>query len=128
MKRMVMVVAVLVIGATMSLVQAQSEGRVSFMANIDKLGTYLNLAPYQKMNVADINANFIELQRKNLGNEACLQEVEMQKLVYDNLREMKKVLTEAQYRKYVVLVNVTNNNNREFGGVTLSDTYMVNNR
>ena len=36
----------------------------------------------------------------------------MRQAVYGNLKLMKKVLTPEQYRKYVVLLNVTNNNNR----------------
>lgn len=36
----------------------------------------------------------------------------MHQAVYGNLKLMKQVLTPDQYRKYVTLLNVTNNNNR----------------
>lgn len=125
---MVMVVASLLVSATMSLVQAQCEGKVPFKVSMDQLSSYLDLAPYQETSVAGINARFIEKQKKSIGTGYCSSEAEMQTVVYDNLKSMKQVLAEGQYRKYVTLVNVTNNNNRLLGGVAFTDVYMVNNK
>ena len=36
----------------------------------------------------------------------------MRQAVYGNLKLMREALNEDQYRKYVTLLNVTNNNNR----------------
>ena len=41
-----------------------------------------------------------------------MRDKKMRQAVYGNLKLMKKVLTPEQYRKYVILLNVTNNNNR----------------
>lgn len=123
---MVMVVAALLVSATMSLVQAQCAGKVPFKVNMNQLSSYLDLAPYQEASVAGINARFIEKQKKSIDAGYCSSEAEMEKVVSDNLKLMKQVLAEGQYRKYVTLVNVTNNNNRLLRGVALTDVYMVN--
>ena len=38
---------------------------------------------------------------------------------------MKKVLDTDQYRKYVALMNETNNNNRQIGEVTVSELFLA---
>lgn len=45
-----------------------------------------------------------------------------------NLKLMKEALTADQYRKYVILLNVTNNNNRLTGAVTFTDIYLAENK
>ena len=52
----------------------------------------------------------------------------LQKAVYGNLKLMKEALTADQYRKYVILLNVTNNNNRLTGAVTFTDIYLAENK
>ena len=47
--------------------------------------------------------------------------------VYGNLKLMKKALTADQYRKYVTLLNITNNNNRILGHEMMSDVYLADN-
>lgn len=41
---------------------------------------------------------------------------------------MKSALSDNQYRKYVTLLNVTNNNNRLTGAVTFTDIYLADNK
>ena len=41
---------------------------------------------------------------------------------------MKKVLNTEQYRKYVALINVTNNNNRLSGFDVVPDSYLADNK
>ena len=38
---------------------------------------------------------------------------------------MKKALSTDQYRKYVALINVTNNNNRMMSGLSFPDVYLA---
>ena len=47
--------------------------------------------------------------------------------VYGNLKLMKKALNPEQYRKYVTLLNITNNNNRSLGYQALPDVYLADN-
>jgi len=49
----------------------------------------------------------------------------MQQAVYSNLKLMKDTLTPEQYRKYVILLNVTHNNNIKKGISSMPDTYLV---
>ena len=51
-------------------------------------------------------------KEKVSGQVEKMRDKKMRQAVYGNLKLMKKVLTPEQYRKYVVLLNVTNNNNR----------------
>ena len=52
------------------------------------------------------------MQGESLRASEKMRDKKMRQAVYGNLKLMKKVLTPDQYRKYVTLLNVTNNNNR----------------
>lgn len=127
MKRLVMVVAALVFSATMCLTNAQCVSKEPFSVEFTKLSSYLGLAPYQMEEVLGINEFFVETQQKSLSKDLKRQEAGMRKAIYGNLKLMKSALTEGQYRKYVTLLNVTNNNNRLLGGVVLTDVYLADN-
>ena len=43
------------------------------------------------------------------------------------MKLMKDALNEEQYRKYVTLLNITNNNNKILKEMPLSDIYMADN-
>ena len=86
---------------------AKWEGNI----NITKLSKYLNLDSNQHDEVANICEYFTE-QMERATNSKKNQEKLLRNAVYGNLKLMKKVLTPDQYRKYVTLLNVTNNNNR----------------
>ena len=86
---------------------AKWEGNI----NITKLSKYLNLDSNQHEEVANICEYFTE-QMEHATNSKKNQEKLLRNAVYGNLKLMKKVLTPDQYRKYVTLLNVTNNNNR----------------
>ena len=58
------------------------------------------------------NEYFLDMQGESLRASEKMRDKKMRQAVYGNLKLMKKVLTPEQYRKYVVLLNVTNNNNR----------------
>lgn len=49
----------------------------------------------------------------------------MQQTVYSNLKLMKETLTPEQYRKYVILLNVTHNNNIRKGITSMPDAYLA---
>ena len=78
--------------------------------------------------VLNINDYFVQEQRKSLSKDLKRQDERLQKAVYGNLKLMKEALTADQYRKYVILLNVTNNNNRLTGAVTFTDIYLAENK
>ena len=82
-----------------------------FAINFEKLSSYLQLSSSQANEVADINEYFLDMQGESLRASEKMRDKKMHQAVYGNLKLMKKVLTPEQYRKYVVLLNVTNNNN-----------------
>ena len=82
------------------------------MCDNEKLSNYLQLSSYQANEVANINEYFLDMQGESLRASEKMRDKKMRQAVYGNLKLMKKVLTPEQYRKYVVLLNVTNNNNR----------------
>ncbi|MDH6358124.1 hypothetical protein [Parabacteroides sp. PF5-9] len=125
MKRLVLAVAALVFSATMSLTQAQDASKQPFSSGFSQLSSFLELAPYQKSEVAKINDYFMEMQSNSLTATSDLKEQKMHQAVYGNLKLMKEVLTAEQYRKYVMLLNITNNNNRLLGDYVVADTYLA---
>ncbi len=132
MRKLIMAVAVLGISATMNFAKAQCVNEYGnkepFAVEFSRLSSYLGLAPYQMEEVLNINDYFVQEQRKSLSKDLKRQDERLQKAVYGNLKLMKEALTADQYRKYVILLNVTNNNNRLTGAVTFTDIYLAENK
>lgn len=131
MKSLALAMVILGISATGGSVQAQevnaNSNREPFVAEFSRLSAYLDLAPSQMTDVYQINDYFIREQKVSLNKDPQRREEQLQKVVYGNLKLMKGALTDEQYRKYVVLLNVTNNNNRMLGNITFSDIYLAGN-
>lgn len=132
MRKLIMAVAVLGMSATMNFTKAQCVNEYGnkepFAVEFSRLSSYLGLAPYQMEEVLNINDYFVQEQRKSLSKDLKRQDERLQKAVYGNLKLMKEALTADQYRKYVILLNVTNNNNRLTGAVTFTDIYLAENK
>ena len=132
MRKLIMAVAVLGMSATMNFAKAQCVNEYGnkepFAVEFSRLSSYLGLAPYQMEEVLNINDYFVQEQRKSLSKDLKRQDEGLQKAVYGNLKLMKEALTADQYRKYVILLNVTNNNNRLTGAVTFTDIYLAENK
>ena len=132
MRKLIMAVAVLGMSATMNFAKAQCVNEYGnkepFAVEFSRLSSYLGLAPYQMEEVLNINDYFVQEQRKSLRKALKRQDERLQKAVYGNLKLMKEALTADQYRKYVILLNVTNNNNRLTGAVTFTDIYLAENK
>lgn len=128
MKRLVMAVAALVLSVTTSLAQESNLSKEPFSANISQLANYLELRPSQLNEVSVINEYFIEKQNESLRAGDKLRDKKMRQAVFGNLKLMKKALSSGQYRKYVALINVTNNNNRVLHEVSFPDIYLAENR
>ena len=132
MRKLIMAVAVLGMSATMNFAKAQCVNEYGnkepFAVEFSRLSSYLGLAPYKMEEVLNINDYFVQEQRKSLSKDLKRQDERLQKAVYGNLKLMKEALTADQYRKYVILLNVTNNNNRLTGAVTFTDIYLAENK
>ena len=132
MRKLIMAVAVLGMSATMNFAKAQGVNEYGnkepFAVEFSRLSSYLGLAPYQMEEVLNMNDYFVQEQRKSLSKDLKRQDERLQKAVYGNLKLMKEALTADQYRKYVILLNVTNNNNRLTGAVTFTDIYLAENK
>lgn len=132
MRKLIMAIAVLGMSATMNFAKAQCVNEYGnkepFAVEFSRLSSYLGLAPYQMEEVLNINDYFVQEQRKSLSKDLKRQDERLQKAVYGNLKLMKEALTADQYRKYVILLNVTNNNNRLTGAVTFTDIYLAENK
>ncbi|TWV60770.1 hypothetical protein [Parabacteroides distasonis] len=132
MRKLIMAVAVWGMSATMNFAKAQCVNEYGnkepFAVEFSRLSSYLGLAPYQMEEVLNINDYFVQEQRKSLSKDLKRQDERLQKAVYGNLKLMKEALTADQYRKYVILLNVTNNNNRLTGAVTFTDIYLAENK
>ena len=132
MRKLFMAVAILGISATVSFAKAQcvneNDNKEPFAVEFGKLSSYLDLTPSQMDEVYDINEYFKGQQKESLSRDTKRQEERLQKAVYGNLKLMKSALSDNQYRKYVTLLNVTNNNNRLTGAVTFTDIYLADNK
>ena len=110
MKRLGLSVAVLLMSATLAF--AGNKEKAPFTVSMYQLSSYLQLTSAQVDEVENINEYFQQMQRASLRADEDQKEAKMQKAIYSNLKLMKRVLDADQYRKYVALLNVTNNNNR----------------
>ena len=132
MRKLFMAVAILGISATVSFAKAQcvneNGNKEPFAVEFGKLSSYLDLTPSQMDEVYDINEYFKGQQKESLSRDTKRQEERLHKAVYGNLKLMKSALSYNQYRKYVTLLNVTNNNNRLTGAVTFTDIYLADNK
>lgn len=94
-----------------------------FAINFQQLGKYLQLETTQMEPVYQINeafkANQEEAQSRGVKRKGEL----MKQALLVNLKQMKEVLSEAQYRDYVAILNVTNNN--RLLSNSLTDIYLA---
>ena len=129
MKRLGLALTALLVSVTMSYAQSSNAElrKEPFAVSFEQLSKFLELAPHQINEVADINAYFIEKQNESLRSSASLQDKKMHQAVYGNLKLMRQTLTSDQYRKYVALINVTNNNQRVLGTFALPDIFLADN-
>ena len=131
MKSLGLSIIALLLCSTISFAQSKEErfNKVPFAASTEKLTKYWELTQAQAAEVASINEFFIELQKEGLRSSSKNQYKKMQYALCSNLKLMKGALTQEQYRKYVVLLNVTNNNNeRKIFIDALPDSYLAYNK
>ena len=127
MKKFMMAVCVVLMG--MQSVKAQGlyelTGKAPFTIRFGQLSRYLDLQPSQQESVYRISEAFMADQQEALSRSARKEEL-MTRALHANLKQMKEALSEAQYRNYVTLLNVTSNN--QVLSSNLTDGYLANNR
>ncbi len=77
----------------------------TYEVSFTRLSKYLNLNDDQRASVYDINEFF--------KNEQESMDVTKDKALKHNLKLMKNVLNKDQYRKYLMLLNVTSSNRQQ---------------
>ena len=127
MKKLMMAVCVVLMG--MQSVKAQGlyelTGKAPFTIRLGQLSRYLDLQPSQQESVYRISEAFMADQQEALSRSARKEEL-MTRALLANLKQMTEALSEAQYRNYVTLLNVTSNN--QVLSSNLMDGYLANNR
>lgn len=110
MKRLMVVIMALMLCASLSYAGEKPEICTKPMVvSLEQLSKYLLLDGYQASQVSLINEAFIEKQMESGRFKGTLATRKKTEAVYGNLKLMRDVLTTDQYRKYVTLLNVTNN-------------------
>ncbi|MDF9830309.1 hypothetical protein [Parabacteroides sp. PF5-6] len=110
MKRLIVVIMVLTLCASLSYAQEKPEICAKPMVvSLERLSKYLELDAYQASQVSLINEAFIDNQLESSRFRGTLATRKKENAVYGNLKLMRDVLSTDQYRKYVTLLNVTNN-------------------
>ncbi len=91
---------------SMSVKAAGTDKSVStYEVSFTRLSKYLNLNDDQRASVYDIN-EFFKSEQESM-------DVTKDKALKHNLKLMKSVLSKEQYRKYLMLLNVTSSNRKQ---------------
>lgn len=127
MKRLMMSVAFMLV-ATMGFAQNPDAKGMSF----DQLSRYLGLKNSQVEKVATIHSYFEKqlggvINAETMFNNARQKEAD--NALLSNLKLMKKVLDDNQYRKYVALIRVTGENAKMHNSHNaIVDSYLAENK
>ena len=115
MKKIFVTVMVLMgVLGTMNM-NAANDDEVTYNANAKSLGKYLELAIEQQGIVEHLNDDFIKAQVASTSDQ------ELDAVVKENIKQMRKTLDLKQMRKYIALLNVTANN-KKYSGTNAEDT------
>ena len=115
MKKIFITVMVLMgVLGTMNM-NAANDDEVTYNANAKSLGKYLELAIEQQEIVEHLNDDFIKAQVASTSDQ------ELDAVVKENIKQMRKTLDLKQMRKYIALLNVTANN-KKYSGTNAEDT------
>lgn len=125
MKHLVCMAVICMMGLATSWAQDSKVEKKPFYLSFNQLTNFLDLSPFQWEEVKSINDTFIVMQQKSLSGCPEQKDKQMQQAVDHNLKSMKKALTKDQYRKYISLLNVTNNNNRVIVFEASPDFYLA---
>ncbi|MGM9796513.1 MAG: hypothetical protein ACI3ZY_02835 [Parabacteroides sp.] len=114
MKKLMMAVCVVLMGMGLQSMKAQGVyepmRKVPFTIHFSQLSRFLNLKPSQLESVYQISDQFMAEQQEALSRGNARKKELMDRALKVNLKQMKETLSEAQYRSYVTLLNVTHNN------------------
>lgn len=113
MRQLVKIMSVVALIAICIPVKAQKINDDLYVAGIEQLSKYLELESSQIDEVNNINEYFISMQKKVLKANGPSSQKEMLQTIYANLKLMKDVLSDDQYRKYVGLLNLTSYNQQQ---------------
>ncbi|MCC8133921.1 MAG: hypothetical protein LIP04_10410 [Tannerellaceae bacterium] len=106
--------------------QQRTEEKDLFSANFQQLSRYLELTPVQIHEVYQINEMFVDEQKQYVSGSTipAVQEEGFRHILYSNFKQLKDVLSEEQYMKYIALINLTYHN-RLTESSRVSDSYLA---
>ena len=110
MKRLFLAVAAMMVWGAAD-VQASNAENFNFQINQHAMNHYLKFHDDQFNQVEDIQEYFKECMHRAGYSKGQLREKRIKYAVYSNLKLMKQVLDNEQYRKYLRIVNVSLRNN-----------------
>lgn len=127
MKKLGLFVVVLLVTATVEMAKAQEKLQVyPINVNVENLDRYLLLSASQEEQVKSISDYFMQEQAESFTFDKSMQEKQMHNVMLGNLKLMREVLSQEQYKKYVAALNVTYNNYRMNGSEVSAINYADN--
>jgi len=128
MKKLGLLVVALLVTATVEMAKAQEKLQVyPINVNVENLDRYLLLSSSQEEQVKSINDYFMQEQAESFTFDKSMQDKQMHNVMLGNLKLMREVLSQEQYKKYVAALNVTYNNYRMNGSKVSAINYADNN-
>ncbi|MCK9343199.1 MAG: hypothetical protein M0P33_04735 [Massilibacteroides sp.] len=125
MKRLGIFLMALLLSSALQGIKAQEQIIITpINVNVEQLAKYLDLESWQKEELVDINYYFVDKQLESYDVEIDKRKEKMHEAIFSNLKLIRDVFTEGQYRKYVEVLNVTYNNNQLLN-TDLSDVYLA---
>ena len=113
MKKILIVVLGLVVSATSAF--ALDTNKYEVFSILDNESTFYGLVRYLDVDSNQVEKLDIAFSMTEDKMEAALEknnEVAAEKAMYFNLKNVKSVLSDAQYKKYLTLINATVNNTK----------------
>jgi len=125
MKRLGIFLMALLLSSALQGIKAQEQIMITpINVNVEQLAKYLDLESWQKEELVDINYYFVDKQLESYDVKIDKRKEKMQEAIFSNLKLIRDVFTDGQYRKYVEVLNVTYNNNQLLN-TDLSDVYLA---
>lgn len=125
MKRLGIFLMALLLSSALQGIKAQEQIIITpINVNVEQLAKYLDLESWQKEELVDINYYFVDKQLESYDVKIDQRKEKIHEAIFSNLKLIRDVFTEGQYRKYVEVLNVTYNN-KQLLNTDLSDVYLA---
>lgn len=128
MKRVLLAVLALVLCVNLGSAQDVLISQKHLAPRVKQLTQYLELSMDQQDDVKSIVRHFIQKQKRCDEYDGKRRVVRRQKAMYEHLAQMRAVLNPQQYKKYLIMVNMTNSTYVVDELTNVSDVYLTENK